>query len=97
MALCFFAVGILSVTSYNIRISATQSYIPDTKRARFNGTFQMLSSVGSIVGSLTAGSLAEFLPERHVIILMNIVGLAAVYLFMYRGRRHVAAIYNRDL
>lgn len=97
MALCFFAVGILSVTSYNIRISATQSYIPDTKRARFNGTFQMLSSVGSIVGSLTAGSLAEFLPERHVIILLNVVGLAAVYLFMYRGRRHVAAIYNRDL
>lgn len=97
MALCFFAVGILSVTSYNIRISATQAYIPDTKRARFNGTFQMLSSVGSIVGSLTAGSLAEFLPERHVIILLNVVGLAAVYLFMYRGRRHVAAIYNRDL
>ncbi len=97
MALCFFAVGILSVTSYNIRISATQSYIPDTKRARFNGTFQMLSSVGGIVGSLTAGSLAEFLPERLVIILMNVVGLAAVYLFMYRGRNHVAKIYNRDL
>lgn len=97
MALCFFAIGILSVTSFNIRISATQSYIPDTKRARFNGTFQMLSSVGGIIGALTAGGLAEFLPERAVIVLMNLVGLAAVYLFMFRGRKHVANIYNRDL
>ena len=97
MALGFFAVGILSVTSYNIRISATQSYVPDGKRARFNGTFQMLSSVGSIVGSLTAGSLAELLPERQVILLMNAVGLAAAYLFIFRGRKHVSAIYNRDL
>ncbi|MGM9618370.1 MAG: MFS transporter [Oscillospiraceae bacterium] len=97
MALMFFAEGILGVTSYNIRIAATQSYIPDTKRGRFNGTFQMLCSLGSIAGSLTAGVLGEFMPERHVILLLNAIGLASVYLFMYRGRKPVAAIYNRDL
>ncbi|MGM9607550.1 MAG: MFS transporter [Oscillospiraceae bacterium] len=97
MALMFFTEGILGVTSYNIRIAATQSYIPDTKRGRFNGTFQMLCSLGSVAGSLTAGVLGELMPERHVILLLNAIGLAAVYLFMYRGRKPVAAIYNRDL
>lgn len=97
MMLMFFTAGILGVTSFNIRIAATQSYIPDTKRARFNGTFQMLCSLGSIGGSLTAGVLGELMPERHVILLLNAIGLAAAYLFMYRGRKPVAAIYNRDL
>lgn len=97
MAVTFFIYGLLGITSYNIRIAATQSYIPDGKRARFNGTFQMLNSMGSIAGALTAGTLAEVMPERHVILLLSAVGIAAVYLFMFRGRRHVAAIYNREL
>lgn len=97
MALALFLNGSLSVTSYNIRIAATQSYVPDTRRARFNGVFQMMTSVGGIVGSLTAGGLAEFLPERIVILILSALGLLSVYLFMYRGRRHVSAIYNRDL
>lgn len=97
MALTLFLNGSLSVTSYNIRIAATQSYVPDTKRARFNGVFQMVTSVGGIAGALAAGGLAEFMPERIVILILSGLGLSAVYLFMYRGRRHVAAIYNRDL
>lgn len=97
MALVFFVNGSFGVTSYNIRIAATQSYVPDKKRARFNGVFQMVTSVGGIVGSLAAGGLAEVIPERYVMGLFALLGLLAVYLFMYRGRTHVAAIYNRDL
>lgn len=97
MALAFFVSGSLGVTSYNIRIAATQTYIPDGKRARFNGTFQMLCSMGSIAGSLTAGGLAEVMPERWAILLMSALGLLGVYVFMYRGRAHVAAIYNREV
>ncbi len=97
MALLFFISGVLSVTSYNIRITATQSYIPDGKRARFNGAFQMLNTVGSIAGSLTAGALAEVMDERRVILLLNLVCLGAVYGFIYRRRKHVAAIYNREV
>lgn len=97
MALAFFINGTFSVTSYNIRIAATQSYVPDTKRARFNGVFQMVTSVGGIAGSLAAGGLAEVLPERIVMLILSALGVLSVYLFMYRGRRHVAAIYNRDL
>lgn len=97
MALVFFVNGSFGVTSYNIRIAATQSYVPDKKRARFNGVFQMVTSVGGIVGSLAAGGLAEVIPERYVMGLFALLGLLAVYLFMYRGRAHVSAIYNRDL
>ena len=89
--------GLLGVTSYNIRIAATQTYIPDQKRARFNGTFSMLCSLGGIAGSLTAGGLAEIMPERWAIALLAGVGLVGVYVFMYRGRKHVAAIYNREV
>ncbi len=38
MALMFIN-GFLAVNSYNIRISATQSYVPNELRGRFNGVF----------------------------------------------------------
>lgn len=97
MAVVFFFYGMLGVTSYNIRIAATQSYLPDNKRARFNGAYQMLTSLGSLCGTLLAGSLAEVLPERAVIALFSGVGLAAAWLFIFRRRREVAAIYNREV
>lgn len=97
MAAAFFCYGLLGITSYNIRIAATQSYIPDTKRARFNGTFQMLTSLGGVIGTLLAGSLAEIMPERRVCLLLSGMTFFAVWLFMFRGRKAVAAIYNREV
>ena len=97
MALVMLLTGLMGVTSYNIRIAATQTYIPDGKRARFNGTFSMLCSLGAIAGSLTAGGLAEVMPERWAVALLAASGLLGVYIFMYRGRKHVALIYNRDV
>lgn len=97
MVLFQFTNGILGVTSYTIRTAATQAYVPDTKRARFNGTFQMMTSVGSILGNLTAGALAEVFPERAIVLGINVFALAMVYVFIVRGRSYVAAIYNRDL
>lgn len=97
MAIAFFFYGLLGVTSYNIRIAATQSYIPDTKRARFNGTFQMLCSLGGVLGTLLAGSLAEVMPERRVVLSLSAITLCAAWLLMFRGRKAVAAIYNREV
>lgn len=97
MAAVFFLFGLLAVFSYNIRIAATQAYLPDGKRARFNGAYQMLTSVGSLCGTLLAGSLAEVMPERGVILLFSAVGLAAAWLFIFRHRREVAAVYNREV
>ena len=97
MMVLYFSMGLLSVTSYNIRIAATQTYIPDGKRARFNGTFQMLCTLGGVAGSLTAGGLAEIMPEQWAVTLLAATGLLGVYFLMYRGRKHVAAIYNREV
>ena len=97
MAAAFFLNGALGVTSYTIRAAATQAYVPDGKRARFTGVFSMLTSTGGVVGSLLIGALAEFFPERSVMLWANAVGMVFVYLFMYRGREHVKQIYNRDV
>ena len=97
MALWFLLDGVLGVTSYTIRSVATQSYVPDNRRARFNGIFQMICFVGSVTGSLVIGALAEVLPERLIVTATNALVLLAVYLFMYRGREHVKKIYNREV
>ena len=97
MAVSFLASGLLGVTAYTIRTAATQSYVPDGKRARFNGVFQMLAALGGVVGGLLAGALAEVLPERGIIAGSNALALAAVYLFIWRGREHVRKVYNREV
>ena len=85
------------VTSYTIRTAATQSYVPDDKRARFNGIFQMLNALGGVAGSLVIGALAEILPERLLVTGANVLVLGAVYLFIWRGREHVKKVYNREV
>ncbi len=97
MLAMFFADGFLSVTSFNIRLSTTQSYIPEEYRGRFNGCYQMASNTGIIVGQLIAGGLAERFDCRAIIIGLMAVNLIATFAIMYRGRRHVAPIYNRDV
>lgn len=93
----FFLVGLFSVTSYNIRIASTQAYVPDQKRARFNGVFQMINSAGMIVGQLTAGAVGEIMNERLVVLILMSINLLAVLVVMYPGRHHVARIYNREI
>lgn len=95
MMLSFFTIGIMGVTSFNIRISATQSYVPDDKRGRFNGTFQMIVSAGSILGQLLAGFMGEVFPERNAITLFMSINLLAIIFIMYNKREHVKKIYNR--
>ena len=97
MAVMCFTVGLLAVTSYNIRISTTQSYVPDSKRARYNGAFQMFMNIGMIIGQLIAGALADVIPIRAVVISYNALSLIAAIIIMWRGRRHVMPIYNRTV
>ncbi|MDD4797148.1 MAG: MFS transporter [Eubacteriales bacterium] len=93
----FFLAGIFAVTSYNIRIASTQAYVPDQKRARFNGVFQMVNAAGGILGQLSAGAAAEVLNERLVVLMWMSITLLAVLFVMYPGRHHVAKIYNREI
>lgn len=94
MILCFVD-GILGVTSYNIRISATQSYVPDERKGRFNGIFEMALTAGTLSGQLFSGILTLFLPERAVISGFMLLNLMAAILIMGRNGKSVKKIYNR--
>lgn len=96
LIMCFVS-GCLAVNSYNIRIAATQSYVPDSFRARFNGTFLMLTTFGSMLGNLGAGILGEFLPAQFVIAGTQVLNLIAVFAIIWPGREHVKQIYNREV
>ncbi|MEG1596484.1 MAG: MFS transporter [Lachnospiraceae bacterium] len=94
MVLCFLS-GVLGVTSYNIRISATQSYVPDERKGRFNGMFEMMMTLGAMIGQLTSGAMTVVVRERIVLsIFMGINFLAALWI-IGRNKSHVAPIYNR--
>lgn len=97
MAVLQFISGILGVTSYNIRISATQSYLPENVRGRFNGTFQMLFTLGTLLGELIAGILGEIAPIRTVALTASLINIIFVYTIIYRGRESVKKIYNTDI
>ena len=91
MMFCF---GLLGVTSYNIRLSSTQKYVPDEKKGRFNGVFGTLSTVGILLGQALAGALAGTLGERSMVVLANALCLAAAVIFIGGGKKHVEKIYN---
>ena len=95
MAMCL-CNGLLGVTSYTIRISATQSYVPDEKKGRFNGAFNMLNTVGSLAGQLVAGALTVVLPPRLVLTAFMLVTAAAAIVFIGGNKTAVSAIYNRQ-
>lgn len=89
-------VGLLGITSYTIRISATQSYVPNEKKGRFNGAFSMLSTVGTFCGELLAGALVTVIPMRTVLaVFMGITAVSAI-VFIGGGKKHVSLIYNRQ-
>ena len=91
-----FIQGCMGVTSYTIRISATQSYVPDEKKGRFNGAFNMLSVLGCLIGEGIAGVLSELMDMRLVVVLVEVVVFASALLIMGGGRKSVAPIYNRE-
>ena len=96
MMLLMFLSGILGVTSFNIRISATQSYIPDSHRARFNGIFAVITTVGTVTGELLSGAMAEVISPRYVAAIFGIINFLGVSVMIF-GRHHVKKIYNRDV
>ncbi|MEG2106085.1 MAG: MFS transporter [Clostridia bacterium] len=92
-----FLVGVLGVTSYNIRISATQNYVTDDIRGRFNGIFQMITTLGMIIGQLLAGLLGEFFMEQYLILGFMIFNVIAIVVILLPRGEHVKKIYNNDV
>lgn len=88
--------GALGVTSYNIRISATQNYVPNEKRGRFNGIFHMINMLGMTLGQLIAGALGDIISPRLIILVANILCIIFCFVIMIPKREEVKLIYNRE-
>ena len=86
--------GMLGVTSYNIRISSTQNYLPDEIRGRFNGLFQMLTILGTISGQLIAGAIGDLFDIRWVVVASMTLTVLAVFVIIVPNGAHVKKIYN---
>ena len=91
-----FVFGVLGVTSYTIRLAATQSYVPDDMKGRFNGVFATLSTVGALLGQALAMLLSRSMPERWIVVAANALSLVAAVVFIGGRRREVAVIYNAE-
>ena len=96
MLVFMFVEGMLGVTSYNIRISSTQNYLPDEMRGRFNGLFQMLSILGTIIGQIIAGVIGDALPIRWVVAVSMGVFLLSVFVIVMPNGESVKKIYNTN-
>ena len=97
MMIVFFFVGILGVTSYTIRISATQNYVPDEKKGRFNGAFNMLNTGGHLLGELLAGILTIKFAPRTVLTAFMILSAVSALIIIGGNKKEVSEVYNREL
>ena len=97
MVIGSFLIGILGVTSYNIRVSATQSYVPNNIKGRFNGAFFMLNTVGTLTGELLSGLLAEFIPMRATLTVFMLFSAVSALVIIGGNKKHIAPIYNRNV
>lgn len=92
-----FFIGLFSVTSFNIRISSTQTYVDNNYRARFNGTFQTITTVGMIIGQLFSGALGEIYDIRMIILICNLIVVVMTVLIVHNNRHHLKKVYNLEV
>lgn len=94
-----FFTGLIAVTSFNIRMSATQSYIPNDKRARINSAQNLMHGFGSIAGLLITGYLATYVVSdyRMLLLVSATVSIGAIILFPVRLKKEFIKIYNREV
>ena len=96
MMLILFLDGFGGITSYTIRVSATQSYVPDEMKGRFNGAFFVLTTIGALAGEFAAGALSTVVGERMILCVTMMISAAAAVVLIGGGRKPIAAIYNRS-
>lgn len=93
MPMCLIC-GLCGVTSYTIRVSATQSYVPHEKKGRFNGAFNMLNTFGAFTGELAAGALTGLMPMRTVLTAFMLLNAVAAAVLIGGSAKQVKPIYN---
>ena len=89
-----FVCGFLGSQTAAIRSAAVQKYLPSDMRARVNGLFSVLASLGMMVAQLVIGALGEVLPYRWVAAMFAGFSFAAILLLIVRNKKLVEPVYN---
>ncbi|MBQ7810834.1 MAG: MFS transporter [Clostridia bacterium] len=95
--LCCLLTGLLSIAVYNIRLSTTQAYVSDLKRARFVSFFEMMFAGGNILGQIFSGILGEFIHSRFIISAFNVINIIALFAVIVGNVKSVKKIYNIEI
>lgn len=88
--------GFLGTNSATLRQAAVQRYIPEHLRARLNAFEDMLILLSGTLLSLVIGALGEVLDLRVCMSLCGGIGLIAIWLAIWRSRKHVRAVYEYE-
>ncbi len=96
MMIFMFTTGIFSSYSYNIRMSTTQHYVPDGIRARYNGAYQTLFTLGGAIGGLIGGALAEFVEIPYIVASVFVLVFVSIFIFIIPNQKSIRAIYNAE-
>lgn len=94
MLVARFLCGFLGSQTAAIRSAAVQKYLPAEIRARVNGLFSVLCSLGMMAVQLGAGVLGEVMAYPAAAALLSGISLACMLLMIVRNRRHVKPVYN---
>lgn len=92
-----FLCGFFGVQTASMRTAAVQSYLPVDMRARVNGLFNVLVSIGQMAVQLGAGALGEMLPYRAVAAMFAVLSFSCMLLLIVRRRRYVEPVYNKTV
>ena len=91
-----FVCGFLGVNSASLREAAVQRYIPDEHRAKLNAFLDMIVSLAVSLFALLMGALGEVMDYRWCITLSAFVTAATCWLTIWRKRKNVRNIYQRE-
>ena len=89
-----FVCGFLGSQTAALRSAAVQKYLPSDMRARVNGLFSVLASLGMMVAQLAVGALGEVLPYRWVAAMFAGFSFAAIVVLIVRNKKLVEPVYN---
>ena len=96
MLILRFLCGFMGVNTATLRTAAVQNYLPRNMRARINGLFSVLVSLGMMVVQLLVGALGEVLPYRVVALLFAAFSFSMIFLLIVRNKPAVKPIYDLD-
>ncbi len=88
--------GVLGMNSANIRNSAVQSKLNNAYRAQMNALFSILVGLGTMLGNMFFGFLAEYIEIPTVVIISQSFYLIAVVAIMIPQRKRIKPLYNLE-